>query len=150
MSTISLIIRQFYLPNPFEYLGWVQGNIVNWIVGIILHPICFGIVGLFYMKGSAPAWGSFLYLITYSAFTFILYLMGLFEFVWWWVICVILMLIATPFVIKFIFWGLGQLLGLIIDGVACLVVKIKEKTKGKEVNDGRKTKEEKRRNKSKY
>lgn len=140
MSTISLIIRQFYLPNPFEYLGWAQGNIVNWIVGIILHPICFGIVGLFYMKGSAPAWGSFLYLITYSAFTFILYLIGLFEFIWWGVIFVLLILIATPFLIKFIFWGLGELLILIINGIACLSVKIKEKTKEKEVNNGRKTK----------
>lgn len=130
LSTISLIIRQFFLPNPFEYLGWAQGNIVNWIVGIILHPICFGIVGLFYMKGSAPAWGSFLYLITYSAFTCILYLMGLFEFVWWWVICVILMLIATPFVIKFIFWLLGKLFDLIIKGIVCLFEKIKQKKKG--------------------
>ena len=127
LSAISLIIRQFFLPNPFECLGFFQGNLVNWIVGIILHPICFGIVGIFYMKGSAPAWGSFLYLITYSAFTGILYLMGVFKFAWWWVICVILMLIATPFVIKFIFWGLGKLLELIIDGIVVLFEKIKQK-----------------------
>ena len=127
MSTISLIIRQFYLPNPFEYMGWAKGTLVNWLVGIILHPICFALVGLVYKRGSDPATGSFLYLITYSVFTFILYLMGLFEFAWWWVICVILMLIATPFVIKFIFWCLGKLLELILDGIVFLFEKIKQK-----------------------
>lgn len=129
VSTISLIIRQFFLPNPFEYLGFIQGNFVNWLVGIILHPICFAIVGLIYKKGSEPALGSFLYLITYSAITFVLYLMGIFEFVWWWIICVILMIIATPFVIKFVFWALGELLGLIIDGICFLIEKIKQKSK---------------------
>ena len=53
--------------------------------------------------------------------------MGLFDFAWWWVICVILMLIATPFVIKFIFWALEELFDLIIKGIVCLFEKIKQK-----------------------
>lgn len=127
IATISLIIRQLVLPNPFECFGFFEGIIINLIAEPIIHIVAFVLVGLFYMKGSAPAWGSFLYLVTYSAITLVLYVMSIFKFIWWWVICVILMLIATPFVIKFIFWGLGEIFNLIIDCIVCLFKKIKQK-----------------------
>ena len=77
---ISILIRQFYLPNPFEALGdglivnigetpmAFPPEILNWIAEPFMHVVTFAVVGLYYDRGSAPALGSFLYLLFYLQF----------------------------------------------------------------------------------
>ena len=62
MTIISTLVRQFVLPNPFECFG-DKAIIINLVAEPIIYVIAYGLVGLFYIKGSAPAIGSFLYLI---------------------------------------------------------------------------------------
>ena len=87
-TIISLLIRQFILPNPFECFG-DNAILYNWIAEPILHVLAYGLVGLVYYKGSFPAWGSFLYLITYSALVGILWIFGIFSFAWWWILLIV-------------------------------------------------------------
>lgn len=89
----SLIIRQFVLPNPFECFG-ENAVIYNWIAEPILHVAAFSLVGLVYCRGSLPAWGSFLYLITYSILVGVLMLLSIFKYAWWWDLIVTIVLIA--------------------------------------------------------
>jgi hypothetical protein len=75
---LSLLIRQFALPNPFESL--VNGELYNLYATIILVPITYGMVGLLYERGSAPAWGSILFFLIYLANTAVLLFCGWFNF----------------------------------------------------------------------
>lgn len=93
MTVISIIVRQFYLPNPFECFGdtaWLY----NLIAEPIIHGAAFLLVGTIYRKGSFPALGSFLYLVAYAAITGILVLMGIFSFAWWWVLIIVAAMIG--------------------------------------------------------
>ena len=101
-TIISLLIRQFVLPNPFECFG-DNAILYNWIAEPILHAVAYGLVGLVYCKGSFPAWGSFLYLITYSALVGILWVLGIFSFAWWWILLIVVGALA-------IFIGIGWLI----------------------------------------
>lgn len=88
VATIFWVIRQFFMPNPFEVLGsgiaitilgspiLLTPEILNWIAGLFLPALTFAIVGLYYSRGSCPAWGSFLYMFFFCLHTFILYLMS--------------------------------------------------------------------------
>ena len=99
MAVISIIVRQFYLLNPFECFNdtaWLY----NLIAEPIIHVVALALVGLIYRKGEFPALGSFLYLAAYAAITGVLALMGIFSFAWWWVL-----IIAVAMV------GIGVLLG---------------------------------------
>ncbi|MBE6917411.1 MAG: hypothetical protein E7470_05905 [Ruminococcaceae bacterium] len=99
MAVISIIVRQFYLPNPFECFGdtaWLY----NLIAEPIIHVVALALVGLIYRKGEFPALGSFLYLVAYAAITGILALMGIFSFGWWWVLIIVVAMV-----------GVGVLLG---------------------------------------
>lgn len=87
-AVASIIIRNFYLPNPFECFG-DKAIWINFIAEPIIHAVSFGLVGLVYAKGSAPTLGSFLYLLTYCAITGILLLMSIFSFAWWWILTII-------------------------------------------------------------
>lgn len=78
ISILSIIIRQFLLPNPFASLP--NGELYNLLASIILYPITYLIVGLYYEKGSAPALGSFLYLLFYMVHTGLIALCGYFYF----------------------------------------------------------------------
>lgn len=93
MAFISVLIRQFLLPNPFEALDEVfsisvlnteipiPAVCINWFAEPFLHTITFGIVGIYYNKGEHnPAFGSFLYLLFYSIHVGLIYLMGCFNF----------------------------------------------------------------------
>ena len=93
MTIISTFVRQFVLPNPFECFG-DKAIIINWVAEPIIHVIAYGLVGLFYLKGSAPAIGSFLYLIVYCAIIGILWLMSLFCFAWWWDLIIVAVIVA--------------------------------------------------------
>lgn len=63
IAWLSKLIRIFIIPNPFGNLEY--GLLINIMAEPILHIITFGVVGLFYNTGSAPAFGSFLYLLFY-------------------------------------------------------------------------------------
>lgn len=88
MAAIGIIVRQFYLPNPFECFGDVAW-LCNLIAEPIIHGVAFLLVGTIYRKGSFPALGSFLYLVAYAAITGILALTGIFSFAWWWVLIIV-------------------------------------------------------------
>lgn len=68
VAIISIIIRQVYLPNPYEaFLDPGTAILFNVIIGsFILHVLSFTITGIYYSKGDAPALGSLSYLIWYS------------------------------------------------------------------------------------
>ena len=78
-ASLSIIVRNFYLPNPFA--SFEYGVIINlMIIEPLLHMITYVLVGLFYKRGSAPAWGSFLYLFFYIVHTSLLMLCSTFSF----------------------------------------------------------------------
>lgn len=93
ITVFSVIVRQFFLPNPFECFG-ESAALYNWIAEPILHIVAYGLVGLVYCKGSLPAWGSFLYLVAYSALVGILWVFGIFSFAWWWITIIVIAFIA--------------------------------------------------------
>ena len=99
MIMISPIIRQFCLPNPFECFG-DKAIIYNWIAGLVLTPVAYYLVGLFYEKGSLPALGSLLYLVFYAVLTAVLYLLGLVSFAWWAILSMIVGIILLVVLIK--------------------------------------------------
>lgn len=78
IASLSIFIRNFMLPNPFE--AYPLGLAYNWLAGIIMIPLTFVTVGLLYEKGSNPALGSFLYLVFYLVYTGLLMLCSLFNF----------------------------------------------------------------------
>lgn len=58
-------------------------EILNWISDPIIGAITFAVVGLYYIKGSNPAWGSILYMFFYAIHIGLLYLMlWIYPIVW--------------------------------------------------------------------
>ncbi len=58
-------------------------EILNWIADPIIFAITFGVVGLYYISGSAPALGSFLYMFFYCVHIAGLYLLlSIYPTVW--------------------------------------------------------------------
>ena len=93
IALLSLIIRNAFLPNPFEPLGDIVINIasasftitpdlLNWIIEVPLHLFTFAVVGLYYLKGSCPSIGSIFYLIFYVIHVFLIYVCSWFGFSW--------------------------------------------------------------------
>lgn len=93
MTVISVVVRQFFLPNPFECFG-DRAIIINWIAEPVIQVLAYAVVGLFYVKGSASTLGSILYLITYALIVGLLWLIGLFSFAWWWVLIIVVAVCA--------------------------------------------------------
>lgn len=98
----SVLIRQILLPNPFEALpnlpsvpiaGGVEFTIpavvLNILVEPVLVPFTYGVVGLFYEPRSAPAWGSFLFLLFYCIHTVLLYFMCIACFAKWAIVLIV-------------------------------------------------------------
>ena len=101
MALVSMMVRQFVLPNPFECFG-DKAALINWIAEPIMHLIVFGAVGIFYLKGvDESAFGSFLYLVFYALLTGILLLLSIFSFAWWWIIAI---LVITAIIISGLVW----------------------------------------------
>ena len=94
VAVIGALVRQFALPNPFDCFG-NSAWLCNLIAEPIIHVVALGTVGLIYQRGECPPLGSFLYLVAYAAITGILALMGVFSFAWWWVLIIVLAMIAT-------------------------------------------------------
>lgn len=81
--TISVIYRQFFMANPFENatIEVPFGPIFfNMIIGAMLVPITYMVVGIFYKRRSFPALGSALFLFFYLAHNMLLVLMSKAEF----------------------------------------------------------------------
>ena len=78
VALISVVIRQYYLPNP--YVAFVDPGIATLfnivIGGFILHVISFTITGIYYSRGDAPVIGSLSYLIWYCINTAIIIFVG--------------------------------------------------------------------------
>lgn len=72
MSACSVIIRLFYLPNPFQATQLPE--LYNYLLEPVIHALTYGVVGLFYRRRSAPALGSLLYLIFYIVHSGAIYL----------------------------------------------------------------------------
>lgn len=100
VATISVLLRQYYIPNPFEALGdglmitldgspiLLSPEILNWIAEPVMFSVTFGVVGLYYERGSAPVIGSLLYLLFYCVHTFILWILSTVRFAEWAIILV--------------------------------------------------------------
>ena len=93
MTVISVIIRQFVLPNPFECFG-EKAALINWMAEPIIQGVAYGIVGRFYLKGSDPFLGSFAFLAVYTITIGILWVLGIFSFAWWWILLIVVILLA--------------------------------------------------------
>lgn len=85
ISGISVLIRQFVLPNPFECFG-NEAFVINLIAEPIIQVVAYFLVGLVYQKGSNPSLGSLLFLLTYALIVGILWVLGIFKFAWWWIL----------------------------------------------------------------
>ena len=107
MATIFWIVRQFTIPNPFDALGegltiklgesvvLLTPDLLNWVADPIIFAITFGVVGLYYTKGSEPALGSILYMFFYAVHIALLYLLlTIYPLIWLMVIVVIIYVFA--------------------------------------------------------
>lgn len=106
IAVIGALVRQFYIPNPFDALGdglvvnigetpiLLTSAILNWVAEPFVHAVTFSVVGLYYDKGSAPTIGSFLYLLFYCIHTFLLWLMSLVGFATWAVVLIVVLYIV--------------------------------------------------------
>jgi hypothetical protein len=88
-KAISILIRQFYIPNPF--ITFEYGLLLNIIAEPFLYLVTFAIVGLYYSRGSNSPLGSILYLTFYIVHVGILMIMGFFQ--WNKLIIIILILV---------------------------------------------------------
>ena len=96
IKIISIIVRQFFIPNPFECFG-NNAFLINLIAEPIIHFVIFILVRTIYQPGSDPAIGSFLYLLTYSVIIGLLCVLGIFSFAWWWVLVVVVAIVALNY-----------------------------------------------------
>lgn len=109
MKIASAFVRLFWVPNPFESFG-VWAEPINWIAEGALHAAAYGTVGLFYKRNSAPALGSFLYLLAYWVNVMLLRLLGAFSWRWWLVLIVAMVYISALILLvklreRFSRWG---------------------------------------------
>lgn len=106
LATIFWFVRQFAIPNPFEGLGeglsikisevpiTLSPELLNWLADPIIYTLTFGVVGLYYIKGSAPVRGSVLYMVFYVIHIGLLYwVLSLYPIVW------LMVLIAVGYVV---------------------------------------------------
>ena len=107
LAAISILVRQFVLPNPFECFG-DNAIIINLIAEPIIHAVAFALVGLVYRKGSDPGFGSLSFLLTYAMIVGILWVLGIFKFAWWWIL---ILVIAFTGIVIGIRWLVNKLSG---------------------------------------
>ncbi|MBE6809802.1 MAG: hypothetical protein E7521_01930 [Ruminococcaceae bacterium] len=93
IAVVSILVRQFVLPNPFEPLGEtftlsikdfsisLTPAVANLIAEPALHAIAFAVVGIYYSRENhEPAFGSFLYLLFYLIHIGLIYIISSFGF----------------------------------------------------------------------
>ena len=116
LATIFWLIRQFLIPNPFEVLGegitmtskgisiLLTPELLNLLADPIIFGITFGIVGFYYVSGSAPALGSFLYMFFYCVHIAGIYLLLSIYPTMWLIVLILVIYVAlhiTALIIKF-------------------------------------------------
>lgn len=86
IAGIFYIIRQVAIPNPFDALGaglpiclgesalLLTPEALNWLADPLIYGLTFGVVGLYYISGTAPVLGSILYMGFYCIHISLLYL----------------------------------------------------------------------------
>lgn len=107
IAVISVLVRQFVLPNPFDPLGEtfsitikdvvipLHPFVLNLIAEPVLHALTFATVGIYYYKGHhVPALGSFLYLLFYAIHIGMIYIVSSFGFLLFAIFIVVLSYIA--------------------------------------------------------
>ncbi len=108
IATVSVLIRQFALPNPFEPLGEtftlsikdvsipLAPEVANMIAEPLLHIVTFAIVGIYYKKGQhEPVFGSFLYLLFYAIHVGLIHMVSCFGFAWAAIIIIIFLYVSA-------------------------------------------------------
>ena len=103
VNILSILIRQIYLPNPYQiyFQARIYADIFNTIVGEgILHIFSFFLTASVYEKSRYPSWiGSTLYCINYFFNTYLIqYLCSNFSYL------EIQKIIAIAFVVDVIFY----------------------------------------------
>ena len=63
-------------------------EVLNLIADPVISLITFGVVGLYYTKGTDPTWGSILYMFFYAVHMVLLYLIS-WAYPHWWLIAII-------------------------------------------------------------
>lgn len=99
VTVISIIIRQFVLPNPFDCFG-DKALFINHIAEPVIIVVAYFLVGFVYKKGSAPAIGSLLFLVTYATIVVILWVLGLFRFAWWWILVLVVAFVGSIILLR--------------------------------------------------
>lgn len=94
IATISVVLRQFVIPNPFASLGIFTSLLLNYLIETPLWLFTYSMVGIIYEACSCPALGSALYLLFYSLNVFLLSLICGSTFLWWAVMLGILYVVA--------------------------------------------------------
>ena len=103
IQIISILIRQFILPNPYTNLigDSIYAEIFNIVVGgIILYVLAFVLNGCAYYKGiDDPAKGSLGYLISYCYLTAIITMFGYYILSVKWFLIVFIIVYLISFII---------------------------------------------------
>lgn len=89
ISTISLLVRQFLLPNPFENIFPETGTaeVANLIFGGIFVPLAFLLTRTWYVSGVNEKWeGSLGFFVNYCILTGLLLLISKFISDIYWII----------------------------------------------------------------
>lgn len=106
MAGISIFVRQFLLPSPFEQLPHpilaksgeisipIPPLMLNIIIEPVLHIFTFTVAGIYYSRGEFPAFGSLLYLIFYFIHVGLLALMAMTQFATWAIILILFLYIS--------------------------------------------------------
>ena len=79
VSTISYLVRQFCLPNPFENMFPKSGTaeVINLIFGAMFVPLAFILTGTWYVSGRDEKWiGSLGFFVNYCILTGLLLLIS--------------------------------------------------------------------------
>lgn len=113
IAAISILVRQFMLPNPFDPLGEtfsitindvvipLHPLVLNFIAEPVLYVVTFLIVRIYYHKGyHNPALGSFLYLLFYAIHIGMIYIVSSFGFSWVAIVIVVISYMALHIVIN--------------------------------------------------
>ncbi len=69
ISCMNSIIREDFMPNPFEFISEDHTIVMLFaylIGGTILHTISFSMCGVLYTRGKAPILGSIGYMLAFS------------------------------------------------------------------------------------
>ena len=116
VATESLIIRTFFLTNPFEQLPeplmmplgtesiLISPVVLNWLCSGVIAPFTYAIVSMYYHPHfDDPAKGSLLYLFFFWAHTGLIALMARASFATWAIVGISILYVAAHILFRFVF-----------------------------------------------